>query len=103
MIDIVQWRASIGSWNGCSLSSKLKYSHSAKYVSNSTMLFVVLLNCHFLLYFLAEVTMILLILAGDVETNPGPLTGTHTCIFHVCKLNTMYVICILYMYISFDV
>ena len=80
MIDIVQWRASIGSWNGCSLSSKLIYSHSGKYVSNSTMLFVVLVNCHFLLYFLAEIAMILLILAGDVETNPGPLTGMHACI-----------------------
>ena len=95
MIDIVQWRASIGSWNGCSLSSKLIYSHSGKYVSNSTMLFVVLVNCHFLLYFLAEIVMILLILAGDVETNPGPLTGIHACIFHVLILNrkTMYVIC----------
>ena len=85
MIDIVQWRASIGSWNGCSLSSKLihVYSHSAKFVSNSTMVFVVLLNCHFLLYFLAEIAMILLILAGDVETNPGPLTGMHACILHL--------------------
>ena len=86
MIDIVQWRASIGSWNGCSLSSKLVYSHSAKYVSNSTMVFVVLVNCYFLLYFLAEIVMILLILAGDVETNPGPLTGTHVCILHVFQI-----------------
>ena len=38
--------------------------------------FVVLVNCHFLIYYLAEIVMILLILAGDVETNPGPLTGT---------------------------
>ena len=82
MIDIVQWRASIGSWNGCSLSSKLLYSHSDKCISNSAMLFVVLVNCHFLLYFLAEIVMILLILAGDVETNPGPLTGMLACIFH---------------------
>ena len=70
MIDILQWRSSIGSW----------YCQNIKGTKNCIALgWVKLLwyrdqeidNLPFFLVFL----LLLLIMSGDVELNPGPKTG----------------------------
>ena len=74
MIDLCQWRASIGLWNCCKWpcctgnSSTLKggwvLGRSKEKKKKPTFSLILFLS-------------VLLILAGDVELNPGPVTGNH--------------------------
>ena len=75
MIDTTQWRARIGSWYSCRISSKhatgSKLTESLGVIGgedggNDIVLFVFL--------------VLLLILSGDIELNPGPKTGKHYCV-----------------------
>ena len=69
MIDICQWRVSIGLW----------YPHQVSYTANTTSVPVgwTLSNCStvHLTISLVVFLLLLLILSGDVELNPGPKTG----------------------------
>ena len=72
MIDLCQWRASIGLWNCCKWlcyvgkSSTLKggwvLGRSREKNKRTTIYLILFLS-------------VLLILSGDVELNPGPVTG----------------------------
>lgn len=75
MIDINQWRARIGLWYSCRLPSK--HATGSKLIEslgvvggenggNNIFVFVFL--------------VLLLILSGDIELNPGPKTGKHYCV-----------------------
>ena len=75
MIDLTQWRARIGSWYSCRIPSKYatgsKLMESLRVIGgedggNDIVLFVFL--------------VLLLILSGDIELNPGPKTGKHCCV-----------------------
>ena len=72
MIDLCQWRASVGLWNCCKWSCCVRKSSTlkggwvlgrSKEKSKKPTISLIL--------FLS----VLLILAGDVELNPGPVTG----------------------------
>ena len=68
MIDICQWRASIGVWFSHQIvrahgSTKAKTSHSTTSVQNPRTIAV------------AISLLLLLALSGDVELNPGPKSG----------------------------
>ena len=88
MIDFCQWRASIGLWNCCkwpcsngkSTGGSLKVLDqsriSAEKRSKPTISLILLFT-------------ILLILAGDVELNPGPKTGADSTI-HINKESAKY-------------
>ena len=66
MIDICQWRGAIGAWNSHAVCKQPKAVHV---ISSSTCIKLVCVG-------LAVVLLsLLLLLSGDVETNPGPLTG----------------------------
>ena len=73
MIDITQWRVSIGLWHSCRIPTK--HAASSKLMEslgegenggNNIVLFVFRVLC--------------LILSGDIELNPGPKTGKHYCV-----------------------
>ena len=77
MIDISQWRITTGLWHCCHIPC-----NTARGAVNVTGLMESLLcsenGCvtnpdFYLVIFL----LVLLILSGDVELNPGPLTGKH--------------------------
>ena len=68
MIDVIQWRASIGRYNAsrrCGMSGTVKFTISQRdllmYLGMSTTVLVVI--------------MLLIKLCGDVEINPGPVLG----------------------------
>ena len=72
MIDLCQWRASIGLWNCCKWPCNVGKSSTLKggwvlgrlrEKNKRTTIYLIL--------FLS----VLLILSGDVELNPGPVTG----------------------------
>ncbi len=65
MIDICQWRGAIGAWNSHAVCEQPKAVHVT---SSSTCTKLVCVG-------LAAVLSLLLLLSGDVETNPGPLTS----------------------------
>ena len=72
MIDVSQWRASIGLWNGtscqyCSSSSNSKGFGGLVYSSCGSLL----LTGGIMIILVS----LLLILSGDVELNPGPGNG----------------------------
>ena len=87
MIDLIQWRVTIGTWH-CSSNnrkeSKRKYDHEE--VSHSVdewwigslrllqaiLTVAVILSC--------SLVMILLLLCGDVEINPGPINIGEVCL-----------------------
>ena len=70
MIDIVQWRCCIGSFNS---------SRSVTTPLNSTISSGRVMACGRLLLSVGVLVIVnlLLIQSGDIETNPGPLTGNH--------------------------
>ena len=72
MIDINQWRTRIGLWYSCRLPSKhatgSKLMESLGVVGGE--------NGIFMFVFL----VLLLILSGDIELNPGPKTSKHYCL-----------------------
>ena len=79
MIDLCQWRASIGQWscckwtccNGKSTGGSLKVLDQSRISAEKRSKPTISL----ILFF-----TILLILAGDVELNPGPKTGEDSTI-----------------------
>ena len=79
MIDISQWRASIGLFNSsriCTRGPATDYvtASNSKRVFSATIatvgITVTMICCH-----LSIVSLLLLLLSGDVELNPGPTTG----------------------------
>ena len=87
MIDLIQWRVTIGTWH-CSSNnkkgSKRKYDHEE--VSHSVdewwigSLRAILTKAVILSYSLVMKLMILLLLCGDVEINPGPINIGEFCL-----------------------
>ena len=75
MIDVSQWRASIGLWyhstQRTNANSRLLWSGRSGYVDDGY------LASLFLILFITS----LLILAGDIELNPGPI-GTILVLKH---------------------
>ena len=77
MIDISQWRISIGLWCA-SVKNLAKNKENATYASSGWVDSV--LSSYndgggYLIFFIIVFVMLLLILSGDVELNPGPKTG----------------------------
>ena len=69
MIDLYQWRATIGLWSCCLVSSSGTLKRECKTRKNSCLMTLSLIN--FFLF--------LIILSGNVELNPGPDPPTGTC------------------------
>ena len=83
MIDISQWRASIGLW-AC---RQISYSTHSKETSNTECSnkidgVTVVRKIKDLTLSLGVFLSLLLILSGDVELNPGPETGNPTIIMN---------------------
>ena len=88
MIDLCQWRASIGLWNCCKWpccvgkSSTLKggwvVGRSKEKNKKPTISLILFLS-------------VLLILAGDVELNPGPVTGNNAKHFLIQYISILFV------------
>ena len=75
MIDICQWRASIGLW-ACHQISYSTCSKVSPNADNSTIDgLTTIRRIKDLTYTLGLFLLLLLILSGDVELNPGPKTG----------------------------
>ena len=76
MIDICQWRSSIGSWYYHQI---LYYTHSTKtsHTSDVTTDNSRINGLRWIrgLTFSLVCGLLLLILSGDIELNPGPITG----------------------------
>ena len=77
MIDISQWRINIGLWHCCHIPC-----NATREAVNVTGWVESLLcsgngDVTNLFFYLIIIVLVLLILSGDVELNPGPLTGKH--------------------------
>ena len=76
MIDISQWRANIGLWACCHISC---CTHSKKTANTETRIWIdgltMVRKIKDLTFSLGAFLLLLLILSGDVELNPGPKTG----------------------------
>ena len=80
MIDIGQWRVCIGLW-ACHRISHSTYSKETSSIDNSGSIIdgiTVVRRVRDLTFSLGLFLLLLLILSGDVELNPGPKTGEHT-------------------------
>ena len=77
MIDLIQWRVCIGTWCGHMKSVKRKsrlVNHDSENLGMCTNILRALLSHTTVwLYTLTLCIFLLLILSGDVESNPGPL------------------------------
>ena len=74
MIDICQWRSSIGSWYYHQISYHThctKKSHTSDVATGVTRVRWI----KSLTFSLVCRLLLLLILSGDIELNPGPITG----------------------------
>ena len=84
MIDLIQWRVTIGTWHCSGKGSKTKYdrgevSHSVdEWLMGSLRLFPAMLTVAVVLS--SSIVMILLLLCGDVEINPGPINIGEVCL-----------------------
>ena len=87
MIDLIQWRVTIGTWC-CSSNnrkgSKTKYDHGEVshlvdewWIGSLRLLQAILTVAVILSY---SLVMILLLLCGDVEINPGPVNIGEFCL-----------------------
>ena len=79
MIDISQWRVSIGLWachpiSYCSHSKKTPNTETNIRIDGMT----TFRKIEDLTFFLGVFFSLLLILSGDIELNPGPKTGKST-------------------------
>ena len=77
MIDIGQWRARIGLW-ACHQISHCTYSKETSPIDNSGSIIdgvTVVRRIRDLTFSLGLFLLLLLIISGDVELNPGPKTG----------------------------
>ena len=87
MIDLIQWRVTIGTWH-CSSNNRKGYkrendhgevSHSVDewWIGSLRLLQAILTVAVILSY---SLVMILLLLCGDVEINPGPVNIGEFCL-----------------------
>ena len=87
MIDLIQWRVTIGTWH-CSSNnrkgSKREYDHGEVshsvdewWIGSLRLLQAILTVAVILSY---SLVMILLLLCGDVEINPGPINIGEFCL-----------------------
>ena len=77
MIDVSQWRVTIGLWCSC---VKILAINKGNATSTSSGWVKSLLSGHsdrgvYLIFFIIVFVVLLLIISGDVELNPGPKTG----------------------------
>ena len=77
MIDICQWRSSIGSWYYHQISYHTKTSHTSDVTTDNSRINGVtrIRWIRGLTFSLVCGLLLLLILSGDIELNPGPITG----------------------------
>ena len=79
MIEISQWRASIGLWACRQISYSTHFKETLNSKSNSGIDGVIIVRkIKDLTFSLGVFLSLLLILSGDVELNPGPKTGNLT-------------------------
>ena len=79
MIDISQWRVSIGLWACCQISYSTHSKETPNTKSSSRIDGVTMIRkIKDLTFSLGVFLSLLLILSGDVELNPGPKTGNPT-------------------------
>ena len=79
MIDVTQWRVSIGLW-ACHQISCSTHSKETPNTESSTRIngVTIIRKIKDLAFSLGVFLFLLLILSGDVELNPGPKTGKLT-------------------------
>ena len=87
MIDLIQWRVTIGTWCCCSNNRKglkTKYDHGevshlvdVLWIASLRLLQAILTVAVILSY---SLVMILLLLCGDMEINPGPINIGEFCL-----------------------
>ena len=77
MIDICQWRSSIGSWYYHQISYCTKKSPTSDVTTDNSRINGVtrIRWIRGLTFSLVCGLLLLLILSGDIELNPGPITG----------------------------
>ena len=81
MIDVSQWRASIGLWACHQISYSTHSKETPNTESNSRIDGVTIVRkIKDLTFSLGVFLLLLLILSGDVEVNPGPKTGNQPTI-----------------------
>ena len=79
MIDVTQWRVSIGYWACHQISCSTRSKETPNTDSSSTIDGVkIIRKIKDLTFSLGVFLSLLLILSGDVELNPGPKTGNPT-------------------------
>ena len=80
MIDVSQWRASIGLWVCHQVSYSSPHTKDAPSTDNSGIRIdgiTVGRRIRDLITFFLVLFLLLLILSGDIELNPGPETGNN--------------------------
>ena len=80
MIDVSQWRASIGLWVCHQISYSSPHTKDAPTTNNSGSKIdgiTVSRRIRDLISFFLVLFLLLLILSGDIELNPGPKTGNN--------------------------
>ena len=84
MIDISQWRVSIGLWACHQISSSI-HSKETPNTENSNKIhgMTIIKKTKDLTFSLGIFVLLLIILSGDVELNPGPKTGNTTIKKHI--------------------
>ena len=84
MIDITQWRVSVGLWACHQISSSTHSKEIPDTESSSRINGVTIIRkIKDLSFSLGIFLLILLILSGDVELNPGPKSGNSTIKTHI--------------------
>lgn len=79
MIDVCQWRASIGLWACHQISYSSAHTKDTPSPDNSGSRIngvIVVRRIRDLTFSLALLLLLLIIISGDVEVNPGPKTET---------------------------
>ena len=96
MIDLIQWRATIGTWYCSSVMGSHKRKRSKRrldhgeasrahsvdewWIGSLRLLQAILTEAVILSHSLVTKLMILLLLCGDVEINPGPINIGEICL-----------------------
>ena len=79
MIDIAQWRVSVGLWACRKMSSGTHSKESPNTeISSSIDGVTIIRKIKDITFSLGVFLSLLLILSGDIELNPGPKTGNST-------------------------
>ena len=79
MIDVTQWRVSIGLWTCHQISFSTHFKDNPTTESSSRIDGrTIIRKIKNLTFSLGVIFLLLLILSGDVELNPGPKTGNPT-------------------------